>query len=92
MLPNKWRFYTSQDWEAVKDHFDSISLDTITDATLPTLGFHFFLLDYLEERAPRFIDVTDNPDLIIKPINNDQPILNSKDEKVMKRNKRVAKK
>ena len=55
------------------------------------MGFHFYLLGYLEEGAPRFIDVTDNLDFTIEPVDNGQPITDSEDEKVRKQNERVAK-
>ena len=39
-----------------------------------------------------FINGTDNSDLMIEPVDNVQPITDSKDEKVRKQNKRAAKK
>ena len=92
MVPEKWRFNTSQNWEVLGDNFDSVSLDTIPDNTLQALNFHLSLLSYLEERASWFVDVTDNPDLTIEPVDNSQPITDSKDEKIRKQNKCAAKK
>lgn len=70
---------------------DSVSLDIIPDNILQALDFHLSLLSYLKERALRFVDVTDNLDLKIEPIDNSQPITDSEDEKVRKLNKCVAK-
>lgn len=36
--------------------------------------------------------VIDNPNLTIKPVNNNQPIINSKNKKRRKENKHIAKK
>ena len=84
MLPDKGRFNTSQDWEVLGDNFDSVSSDTIPDNTLQALNFHLSPLGYLEEGALRFVDVTDNPDLTIEPVDNGQPITDSEDEKMRK--------
>lgn len=48
------------------------------------MGFHYFPLDYLEEGAPWFVDVTDKPELVIKPEDNGQLITNSEDKKMRK--------
>lgn len=66
-------------------------MDTIPDDILQTLDFHLFPLIYFEERVLRFIDVTDNPELTIEPVDNNQPIMDSEDEKLKKQNKRAAK-
>ena len=84
VLPNKWQFNTSQDWEILGDDFDSVSSELIPNTTLQALSFHHSLLGYLEEQAPRFVDVTDKPELTIKPEDNDQPITDTKDEKEKK--------
>lgn len=49
-------------------------------------------MSYLEERTLRFIDVTDNPDPTIKPVDNNQPITDFEDEKVKIKNKYATKK
>ena len=67
-------------------------MDKILDNILRALDFHFSPLSYLEERELRFVDVTDNQDLIIEPVDNGQPITDSEDEKMRKQNKRAAKK
>ena len=54
------------------------------------MDFYFSPLDYLEEGALRFVDITNNPDLTIEPMDNGQPITDSEDEKVRKQNKRTA--
>ena len=92
MLSDKWQFDTSLDWEVLGDNFDSVSLDTIADNTLGSLNFYFSPLAYLEERASRFVDVTDNPYFTIEQVDNGQPITNSKDETVRNQNKRAVKK
>ena len=92
VLPDKWRFNTSQDWEVLGDNFNSVSLDIIPDNTLQALDFHLSPLDYLEKRVSRFVDVTNNSNLTIKPVDNGQPITDSKDKKVKKKNKHAAKK
>ena len=91
VLPDKWRFNISQDWKIPEDDFDNVSSDTIPNNTFRALNFHLSLLSYLEEKASRFVDVTDNPHLTIKQVNNGHPITDSKDEKVRKQNERVAK-
>ncbi len=92
VLPDKLWFDTSQDWEVLGDDFDSVSLETIPDATLQALGFHYFPLGYLEKGAPRFVDVTDKPELAIKePESNIGPITDSEDEKTRKVSERAAK-
>lgn len=70
MLLDKWRLNISHDWEILGDDFDSVSLDTIPDNILQALNFHFSLLGYLKEGALRFVDVTDDPDLTIEPVDN----------------------
>ena len=92
MLSEKWLFNKSQDWKLLRDNFDSVSLDKIPDGTLKVLDFHFSTLSYLEKKALRFVDITDNPDLTIKPVDNGQPITDSKDKKMKKQNKHAAKK
>lgn len=82
MLPDKWWYYTSQDSEILEDDFDSISLDTIPDDILQALDFYLSPLGYFTKRGLWFVDVTDNPDLMIEPKNNAQPITDSKDEKM----------
>ncbi len=92
MLPNKWRFDTSQDWKVRRDDFDSVRLETILDTTLQALGFHYSPLGYLEEGAPRFVDVTDKRELAIKEPESDvQPITDSEDEKARKVSECAAK-
>lgn len=49
-------------------------------------------MGYFKKRALRFVDVTDNLDITIELVDNSQPITNAKNEKVMKQNKRAAKK
>ena len=85
IFPDKWRLNTSKDWEILGEDFDSVSLKTISDATLRALGFHNFPLSYLEEGPPWFVNTTDKPELAIKPKDNNQPITNSEDEKARKR-------
>lgn len=46
---------------------------------------------YFAKRRLRFVDVTDNLDLMIKPKDNAQPITDSKDEKMRKQNDCTAK-
>ena len=92
MLPDKWRFDISQDWEILGDDFDSVSSDSILGATIQALGFHQFPLDYFKERAPRFVDLTDKLSLAIEPKDDGQPITNPKDENVRKKLECAAKK
>lgn len=84
MLFDKWRFNISQDWKVLINNFNNASLDTIPDGILQALSFYFTLLNYLKEKTLRFIYITDNLDLMIKPVDNGQPIINSKDKKVKK--------
>lgn len=46
------------------------ALNTIPDNTLQTLDFHLSSLDYLEEEALQFINVTNVPDLTIETVDN----------------------
>lgn len=41
-------------------------------------------MGYLEEGALWLVDVTDDPDLMIEPVDNGEPISDSEDEKVKK--------
>lgn len=66
-------------------------MDIIPYGTLQDLGFYFSLLGYLELGAPQFIDVINNPDLTIEPVNNNLAITNFEVEKVKKQNKYAAK-
>lgn len=92
MLPDKWQFDTSQDWEILEDNFDSISLDTILNSTLQALSFYISFLGYLKEGVPQFVAVIDDPDLTIKLVDNGQPITDFEDKKVRKQNEYAAKK
>ena len=84
VLPNKWWFDTSQDLEILGDDIDSVSLETILDNILRAHSFNRFSLDYLKKGAPRFVDSTNEPKLVIEPEDNNQPITNSEDEKARK--------
>lgn len=77
--PNMWRFNTSQDWEVLRDNFHSVNLDTILNGTLQGLGFYFSLVDYLKKGALWFVNIMNNLDLTMKPVENGQLITNSKD-------------
>ena len=66
-------------------------METIPDATLQALGFHHSPLSYLEEEIPRFVDVIDKSELVIKLEDNGQLITDSENEKVRKRLECVAK-
>ena len=92
VLSDKWRFNTSQDWKVLRDDFDSVSSETIPNATLKALGFYHSPLVYLEERTPQFVNVTDKPKLAIEPEDNGHPITDSEDEKMRKRLKCIVKK
>ena len=70
ILPNKWWFNTSQDWEVLGDDFNSISLEIILNATLQTLIFYHPPLSYLEKRASQFVEVTNKLELAIEPEDN----------------------
>ena len=91
VLPDKWQFDTSQDWEVLRDNFDSFSSETILNAILQALNFHYSFLGYLEKAAPWFIDVIDKSKLAIESKDNGQPITDSEDEKMRKGLKRAAK-
>lgn len=52
------------------DNFDSVSSDTISDSILQALNFYFFFLGYLEEKTLQFVDIIDNLNLPIEPIDN----------------------
>lgn len=94
VLPDKWRFDNSQDWELIKDDFDSVSLDPIPNGILQALGFHLSLLSYHEKRALQFLDGTDKPELAFKPDPGDksQLITDFKDEKLRKKLEHATKK
>ena len=91
ILPDKLRFNTSQNWEVLENDFDSVSSETIIDATLGALGFHHSPLGYLEKGASRFVDVTDKPKLAIESTNDDQLITDSEDKKARKKLECTAK-
>ena len=54
------------------------------------MGFYVSPLGYLEKGASRFVHVTGDPQLMIKPMDNGQSIINSKNEKVWKQNKQAT--
>lgn len=91
MLLDKWRFNTSQDWKVLGADFESVSLETIPNATLQALGFHHSRLGYLGEGTPRVVDVIDKLELAIKPEDDSQPILDLEDKKAKKGLERAAK-
>lgn len=66
-------------------------MDKILDKTLESLDFYLSHLSDLKKEALRFIDITDNLELTIKPVDNGQPITDFTNEKVRKQNKRAAK-
>lgn len=67
VLPNKSCFDISHDWEVLRDNFENVSKKTIPNATLEALGFYYSPLGYLEEEVPRFVKVTNKPELAIEP-------------------------
>lgn len=81
MFLNKWWFITNEDWEIPETNCKRVILETILDATLQALAFQHSPLDYLEERALRFVDVTNIPELAIELENDSQPITDSEDNK-----------
>ena len=68
--------------------FDNFSTDDIADETLQALGFQISVTGYLQERSPRFIDVT-NLELNAEPAVVDNPsqvVTDSEEEMVKKKN------
>lgn len=92
VFPDKQQFDTSWDCKIFKNDFDSVNLDIIPDNILQALNFHFSSLGYLEEKVFWFVNITNNSDLTIELVDNSQPIINFKNEKVRKQNKCIAKK
>ncbi len=91
VLSDKWRFDTSRDWEVLEDNFDSVSSETIPDATLRALGFHYSPLGYHKEGGPRFVDISDKLELEIEePEDNIQPITDSENKKARKGSEHAA--
>ena len=94
ILPDKWRFDSSQDWETLALDFGGCSTDDIADKTLRALGFHISATGYLKERSLRFTDITDL-ELTAEPVVMDSPnqvVTDSEEEVVKKKNKCAAKK
>ena len=92
ILPNKWRFNLSPDWEIFALDFESFSTDNIANETFWALGLYIFTIEYLKEGFLYFTDVTDL-ELNAKPIiidNSDQVVIGSKKEVVKKKNKYAA--
>ena len=93
ILPAKWRFDSSEDWETLALDFGGCSIDDIADKTLQALSFHISATRYLEEGSPRFTDVTDL-ELTAKLAVVDNPgwvVTDSEEEVVKKKNKCTAK-
>ena len=93
VLPDKWRFDSSQDWETLALDFGGCSTDDIADETFRALGFQISATGYLEEGFPRFTDVTDlelSAELAMVD-NPGQVVTDSEEEVVKKKNKRAAK-
>ena len=59
VLPNKWCFDLSKDWETLALGFDNFNTDDIADKIIQALGFHISAARYLEEGTPYFTNVTD---------------------------------
>lgn len=94
VVPNKWHFDLSLDWKTLALDFESFSTDDLADKALRTLGFYIIATEYLEERFPRFINVTDL-ELIAKPVMIDNPgqvVTESDEELIKKKNKYTVKK
>lgn len=94
VLPDKWRFDSSQDWETLALDFESFNTADLADETLRALGFHISVTGYLEKRSPRFTDVTDlemtaKLAVVNKP---GQVVTDSEEEVVKKKNEHTAKK
>ena len=70
VLLDKWQFNTNQDWEILGDNFNNVNLETILNAISQAFGFHYSLLNYFQERALRFVDITEKPELVIEFENN----------------------
>ena len=93
VLPNKWRFDLSKNWEIFALDFGGFSMDNIAEKTLRTLGFHISTTGYLKKESPYFTDVT-NLELTAKLVmvnNLGQVVTDFKEEVVKKKNKYVAK-
>ena len=93
VLPDKWHFDLSQNWEIFTLDFGGCSRDDIADKTLQALGFHIFATGYFKERSPRFTDITDL-ELIAEPAMIDNPgqdVTDSEEKVVKKKNKCTAK-
>lgn len=94
ILPKKWRFNSSLDWETLVLNFKSFSMDDLADEILWALGFHISATWYLEEVSPYFTDVTDL-ELTAKPVVVDNPgqvVMDFEEEVVKKKNKYAPKK
>ena len=94
VLPDKWLFDLSQNWETLALNFGGFSTDDIADKILQALVFHISATGYLEKGSLRFIDITDL-ELTAKPavVNNlGQVVMDSGEKMVKKKNKRAAKK
>ena len=89
MYSDMWRFDTSRDWEVLGEDFAKVSTAVAPDITLRALGFHLSPMGYFEKGAPRFVDVIDEPNIMILPV---ELITNSEDKKMRKKKQRKAKK
>lgn len=94
VLPDKWRFDLSQDWETLVLDFESFSTDDWADETLQALGFHISVTGYLEKRSPRFTNVTDLEMIAELAVMNKpgQVVTDAEEEVVKKKNEHAAKK
>lgn len=93
MLQDKKRFNTGHDWEVLGDDFDSISSETILDATVQAPSFYYSLLSYLKKGVSRFVDIIDKPESAIEePKGIVKPITDSENEKERKVSEHIAKK
>lgn len=66
-------------------------METILDATLQALEFHYSPLGYPEKRALQCFDITNKPELAIELEDNSQQIVDFEDEKTRKKLEHAAK-
>lgn len=84
MLSDKWRFDTHKDLKILKDNFDSVSLNIISNTILQAVSFQFSLFGYIKKMALQFIDVIDKPNLIIELIKSGQLIIDPENKRMRK--------
>lgn len=75
-----------QDWEFLAKNFDNVNNKLIADRDLSRLNIYILALGYLEERKPRFIEVTEENNKEVNQDAKEKPMISNSKEEILKKN------